>query len=282
MSFTPAGSSIHAGLSQSRLALSTRSAARASHSAGAPTRIACAIGLASLVAALAAATTVPAADATPTRPASGRIEGTVTISTTLAARRPRFRIYSDPGPGALPPAPPPAVEEIRNVVLYLNGSDARTPDAPGAAARAEMVQRDERFVPHVLPVLRGSTVRFPNDDDVFHNVFSLSAARTFDLGRYPKGNAKSVTFDRAGVVQVFCHIHSDMSAVVLVLDDPHFTTPNDAGRFTLADVPPGEYTLIAWHERIRPIQRTIHVVAGETTRADFDIPLPSGGEPTGR
>lgn len=264
-------------------ALPTRSAARASHSAGAPTRIACAIGLASLVAALAAATTVPAADATPMHRASGRIEGTVTISTTLAARRPRFRIYSDPGPGALPPAPPPAADEIRNVVLYLNAPDAETHDAtPPASARAEMVQRDERFVPHVLPVLRGSTVRFPNDDDVFHNVFSLSTARTFDLGRYPKGNAKSVTFDRAGVVQVFCHIHSDMSAVVLVLDDPHFTTANESGHFTLADVPPGEYTLVAWHERIRPIQRTIRVVAGETTRADFDIPLPSGGEPTGR
>lgn len=215
--------------------------------------------------------------------ATGRIEGEVVISTALSNRRPRFRIYSDPGPGALPPAAPPAADEIRNVVLYLNASDAGTHDAtPPASAHVEMVQRDERFVPHVLPVLRGTTVRFPNDDDVFHNVFSLSTARTFDLGRYPKGNAKSVTFDRAGVVQVFCHIHSDMSAVVLVLDDPHFTTPNESGHFTLADVPPGEYTLVAWHERIRPIQRTIRVVAGETTRTDFDIPLPSGGEPTGR
>jgi plastocyanin len=210
-------------------------------------------------------------------PATGRIEGDVVISTALSTRRPRFRIYADPGPGARPPAP--EASEIRNVVLYLQNAPA-TDAAP--EAHASMRQDAERFAPHVLPVLRGTTVDFPNADDVFHNVFSLSSARTFDLGRYPKGSAKAVTFEKSGVVQVFCHIHSDMSAVILVLDNPYFTVPSPAGRYAIENVPPGEYTVIGWHERIKPVTRTVRVTAGETTKLDFNIPLPNGGETASR
>jgi hypothetical protein len=121
--------------------------------------------------------------------------------------------------------------------------------------------------------VRGARVEFPNQDPLFHNVFSLSAARTFDLGRYPEGTSKSVVFDRAGVVQVFCHIHSDMSAIVLVLENPFFAVP-DSGRYVIAGVPAGDYRLTAWHERIRPIVHPVHVVAGETTRLDLNIPIP--------
>ena len=217
------------------------------------------------------ATPAPAAPAP--RVATGRIEGEVVISTALSSRRPRFRIYSDPGSGGRPPAT--ESDEIRNVVLYVQS--AGTPDTVRPAS-ALMQQDDERFTPHVLPVLRGSTVEFPNADDVFHNVFSLSSARTFDLGRYPKGSAKSVTFEKSGVVQVFCHIHSDMSAVILVLDNPHFAVPSSAGRYSIDGVPPGEYTVVGWHERIKPVSRTVNVVAGRTSRLDFNIPLPSGGE----
>ena len=230
-----------------------------------------ALALVGLIAMLPSSPSAPAA--TPAPRATGRIEGEIVISSALASRRPRFRIYADPGPGSRPPAP--ETDEIRNVVLYVQ-------DAPGApqapSAHAAMTQDDERFTPHVLPVLRGTTVDFPNADDVFHNVFSLSSARTFDLGRYPKGSAKSVTFDRSGVVQVFCHIHSDMSAVILVLDNPYFAQPARTGRYTIEDVPPGEYTVVGWHERIKPVMRTVRVVAGETARLDFNIPLPSGGE----
>jgi plastocyanin len=231
-----------------------------------------ALALCGLIATLPASSpSTPVAAVTPR--ATGRIEGEVVISTALSNRRPRFRIYADPGPGSRPPAR--EQHEIRNVVVYLQ--NAPTVDRP-PSAHATMTQDDERFIPHVLPVLRGTTVDFPNADDVFHNVFSLSSARTFDLGRYPKGSAKSVTFDRSGVVQVFCHIHSDMSAVVLVLDNPHFAQPAATGRYVIEDVPPGEYTVVGWHERIRPVTRTVRVVAGETARLDFNIPLPSGGE----
>jgi plastocyanin len=231
-----------------------------------------ALALVGLIAMLPASSP-PTPAATPVHRATGRIEGEVVISSALSSRRPRFRIYADPGPGSRPPAP--ETNEIRNVVLYVQSAPAA--DTP-SSTHAAMRQDDERFTPHVLPVLRGTTVDFPNADDVFHNVFSLSSARTFDLGRYPKGSAKSVTFDRGGVVQVFCHIHSDMSAVILVLENAYFAQPARSGRYVIEDVPPGEYTVVGWHERIKPVMRTVRVVAGETARLDFNIPLPSGGE----
>ena len=259
--------------------MSPRAARVSARQAGALPRIVCVIALFGLIAALAAASSLPAIELPSSHrqlaSAAGRIEGEVTISTTLSARRPRFRIYADPGPGSRPPAAAPEAAEIRNVVLYLEHVPVLE---AGTATRATMRQEDERFAPHVLPVLAGTTVDFPNGDDVFHNVFSLSSAKTFDLGRFPKGSAKSVQFDRSGVVQVFCHIHSDMSAVVLVLDNAFHTVPAANGRYTLDGVPPGEYTIVGWHERIKPISRTVRVVAGETARLDFNIPLPRGGE----
>ena len=214
--------------------------------------------------------------------ATGRIEGAVEISSTLASRRPRFRIYADPGTGSLPPAAPRDLlaAELRNVVIYLEGDALK--NAKGApATHASMAQRDERFVPHVLPILAGTTVDFPNQDDVFHNVFSLSSAaapgeKGFDLGRYPKGSSKSWTFERQGTVLVYCHIHSDMNAVVLVLPNPFFTIPDDDHRFVIDGVPEGDYTIVGWHQRAKTVVHRVHVVAGKTSRIDFNIPLPPG------
>lgn len=222
----------------------------------------------------------------PTRTATGRIEGTVEISTVLSARRPQFRPYAEPGSGSLPPAAPrdPIAAELRNVVVYLEGDSLRL---AGWAAQVEarrhgsIAQHDERFTPHVVAVVQGGTVDFPNEDDVFHNVYSLSSAagpRGFDLGRYPQGSSRSATFTRAGTVSVFCHIHSDMTAIVLVLTNPFFASPGDDHHFVIDDVPEGDYTIVGWHERIKPpITRRIHVTAGQTTPVDFNIPLPQGG-----
>jgi plastocyanin len=214
----------------------------------------------------------------PAKPATGRIQGTVEISTALSARRPQFRIYAEPGSGSTPPAAPrdQIAAEMKNVVIYLDGPAGPSPEA----AHATMAQRDERFLPHVLPVVQGTVVDFPNDDDVYHNVFSLSSAAGkggFDLGRYPKGASKSWTFDRAGTVQVFCHIHSDMSAVVLVLGNPFFASPDESRHYAIDGVPEGDYTVVGWHERIKPVTRKVHVTAGQTTTVDFNIPLPQGG-----
>ena len=243
------------------------------------------------MAALILATTTAVArpgSPTPAR-ATGRIAGTVEISTALSTRRPRIRIYSEPGSGAVPPSVPSAREaaaaEMRNVVLYLEGDSAQLAVADSRAEnrrRNSIAQRDEHFVPHVLPVVQGSTVEFPNEDDFYHNVFSLSAAagpKGFDLGRYPKGRSRSITFTRPGTVEVFCHIHTDMSAIVLVLSNPFFASPDNDHHFVIDDVPEGDYTIVGWHERIKPIMRRIHVTAGQTTPANFNIPLPQGGGP---
>jgi plastocyanin len=151
--------------------------------------------------------------------------------------------------------------------------NAAPPDAAPTAAPA-LRQRDQRFVPHVLPVLAGTTVEFPNDDPIFHNVFSLSRAGTFDLGRYPKGSSRSRRFSSAGIVQVFCHIHADMSGYIVVLDNPFFVVPDAQGHFALDGVPPGDYRLVAWHERIRPIVTVVHVESGRTTALRIRVPLP--------
>jgi plastocyanin len=241
--------------------------------------------LAALLLLLGAAAAPPRTVATRLPPTVGRIEGAVVISNTLAARRPQFRIYNEPGTGGIPPAPPrdPLAAELHNVVIYLDGDTTRLPAPPERMERARhgtMAQRDERFVPHVLPVLVGAKVEFPNEDDVYHNVFSLSTAagpNGFDLGRYPKGESRTVTFERPGTVQVFCHIHSDMSASVLVLQNPYFTQPSDDHRYAIDGVPEGDYTIVGWHDRAKPVVRRVHVTAGQTSTVDFNIPVPPGG-----
>jgi plastocyanin len=212
-------------------------------------------------------------------PAPGGLVGTVTVGSAISSRSMRYRIYPESNP--LQPLPPVAFEgeqeEVENVVVYLESApEAPTPARPSRPYVIEQVQ--ERFVPHVLPVLQGSVVEFPNNDPIFHNVFSLSSARTFDLGRYPQTSSKSVRFDRPGVVKVFCHIHSDMSAVVFVLDNPYFTKPAADGSFRIDDVPPGEYTVVAWHERAQPTSRQVVIAAGQATVVDFSIPLDPEGE----
>jgi plastocyanin len=135
----------------------------------------------------------------------------------------------------------------RRSVVYLD-------PAPRAAfdtreeLRPRMDQRNETFFPHVLAIVAGSTVDFPNSDQTYHNVFSLSKTRSFDLGRYAVGRSKSVRFDRPGIVRVFCDIHSHMSAFILVFSHRYFSVVDHEGRYRLENVPPGTYTVVAWNE----------------------------------
>jgi plastocyanin len=203
---------------------------------------------------------------------TGRIEGVASIANSLVVPRARVRVYDEPG---TPPAKTHRdAYPLANVVLYLESTPAlRQATARAPAQAPELRQSGERFVPHVLAVRTGTTVQFPNDDPLFHNVFSLSRVKTFDLGRYPKGSSRPVTFGTAGVVPVFCHIHADMSAYVVVLDHPFFVTPDSAGHFALEGVPPGDYQLVAWHERIHPFTVPVHVDAGRTTTLDVRLPF---------
>ena len=226
---------------------------------------------AGLAAALLGGAQGPSAPLT-SRPQAGRLEGNVILTRELSARRPRFRLYSEHGGQATPAAATADTVEYGNVVIYLDSVPWSGAAAP-AGTMLRMRQVNEAFTPHVLPVLVGSTVQFPNDDPFFHNVFSLSSTRTFDLGRFPQGSSKGVTFERPGLVQVFCHIHSDMNGVILVRDNPYFVVPDDRGRFAIDGVPAGDYQAVAWHERIRPVSTTVRIRDGETTGIEFQIPL---------
>jgi len=188
----------------------------------------------------ASALAVSLAGGAPAAAADGTIKGTVDVRRSLQATEAR---PAAAGLGAAPRRP----VEFRPAVVYLEKAPGGAFELP-EAGRASMDQRDQTFVPHVLAITVGTTVEFPNSDLTFHNVFSLSKTKSFDLGRYSRGKSKSVRFDRPGVVQVFCDIHSHMSAYVLVFAHRYFAVTDRAGAFTISGVPPGTYTLAVWHE----------------------------------
>jgi hypothetical protein len=204
----------------------------------------------------------------PTEP--GSIQGVAILAPRLTSQHRRVRIYAEPG--AESAAPPATENPLENVVIYLE-EGPRGPIPPRGPSEPAMRQHGERFVPHVLPIVVGTAVAFPNDDPIYHNVFSLSGTKSFDLGRYSRGQSRTVTFNKAGVVQVFCHIHADMSGYIIVLGNVLFTKPDSAGRFAIEGVPPGDYRLVAWHERIRPISQQVRVSAGRMTEVRVSIPL---------
>jgi plastocyanin len=168
------------------------------------------------------------------------------------------------------PKPRSPAPETKNVIVYVEGTKPATPPVP---MRARISQRDEQFLPQVTAITVGSTVDFPNDDPFFHNVFSLSKARTFDLGRYPTGKSRSVTFATPGVVKVFCDIHSHMTALVMVFDHPWFAIPDEEGAFTLPQVPSGELTVVAWHERIGERREQITLAPRGVAKLSFTLPV---------
>jgi plastocyanin len=202
---------------------------------------------------------------TATAQPAGTISGSVKL--TSAARAPLGAAAY--GRRGVPPKPAAVGPETQKVVVFLADAKAGTPQP----MRAKIRQRGEQFLPPVTVVTTGSVVEFPNEDPFFHNVFSLSKARTFDLGRYPSGESRERSFPTPGIVKVYCDIHSQMSALIMVLNHNWFTIPTEAGAFTLAAVPAGDYTLVAWHERIGEQRQRIRVTAGETTRTIFSLPV---------
>ena len=138
--------------------------------------------------------------------------------------------------------------------------------------RSRIDQRNETFVPRVLAIVAGTTVDFPNSDVTYHNVFSFSKTRSFDLGRYAVGRSRSVRFDRPGIVRVFCDIHSHMSAFVLVFAHRYFAVTDEDGDYRIDDIPPGTYTVSAWRES-DPLQsrRVVATEEGGTTELHFPI-----------
>jgi plastocyanin len=137
--------------------------------------------------------------------------------------------------------------DFSGVVIWLEPVVGKA--ALPAPSRARMIQKNKTFSPHVLAIPTGATVDFPNLDPIFHNVFSTYNGQPFDLALYRPGTSKSVTFTHSGIVRVFCNIHSNMSAIIAVLDTPHYDISKRNGNFEFHDVPAGEYYVHVFHER---------------------------------
>ena len=132
-------------------------------------------------------------------------------------------------------------------------------------------QKGATFIPHVTPIVVGTTIEWPNQDDIFHNVFSISEAKQFDLELYKSPEVKRVPFDKPGRVDVFCSIHTTMNCVILVLENPWFALSDAKGAYTITNVPPGTYTLKAWHERLPSATKEVVVPKNGDVKADFTL-----------
>ena len=166
-------------------------------------------------------------------------------------------------------------DDLRDFVVYIEGRVGPVEPAPPEPARVittrKISQKGAVFSPHVLPVVVGTTVEWPNLDDVFHNVFSMSEAKPFDLGLYKHPEIKRVTFDQPGRIDIFCSIHKAMNCIILVLENPYFGAADERGRYLIAGVPAGTYQLKAWHERLPSQRREIVVPENGDVRADFTL-----------
>lgn len=208
------------------------------------------------------------------QPAPGAVSGRIRVTSKLTRKRITVPQVYERG-SALPVVDASSnvaidlKDELRRVVVFI--------DTPGLAAlpvRAIMDQRQRRFEPELVVVPVGSTVSFPNSDPIFHNVFSLSSAKSFDLGNYSAGQSRSVTFSKPGLVQLHCHLHPNMSGAILVTPNSLATQPDAAGDFSLAGLPPGRYQLVAWHKSAGFFRRSIEIRRnGVPLTIDFEIPL---------
>lgn len=158
---------------------------------------------------------------------------------------------------------------VGDAVLWLEGVPAGADSAVALPPRPKLAQVDQCFMPRVVTVPVGGTVDFPNMDPIYHNVFSVSATRRFDLGKYPKGHSKSVMFPKAGVVNVYCDIHSDMAAFVIVTPNRAAAQPRADGAWTLPDVPPGRYVLHVWHPDFGTFEREVDLGTSRTLALSF-------------
>jgi plastocyanin len=155
-------------------------------------------------------------------------------------------------------------------VIYLVPEAQSSPVThTGSGRRVVLDQRNLMFYPQVLAIERGTTVFFPNNDEVFHNVFSYSSPKQFDLGRYPKGQFRSVRFNEPGIVRLYCDIHAHMNAVIIVLEYPFFASPNDSGEYTIPNVPAGSYTAHFWYGRNLIDTRSIQIETNKIHILDF-------------
>jgi plastocyanin len=221
---------------------------------------------------LRAAAAVSFAVLCPSLAEAGDVRGTIVIERKLT----RANVTASAGvyqrgtavPLGLDAESDPLIFERSHVAVYVEGP------AKAASKPVQVVieQRERRFTPDLVVIPAGSTVSFPNFDPIFHNVFSLSKAKNFDLGNYPKGATRVVTFSSPGIVAVYCHLHPNMAASIVVTPNAWTARAAANGSFTLKDLPPGTYTVVAWHKAAGTFRQTVTV--GPTGDAEVKFTLP--------
>ena len=192
------------------------------------------------------------------------LRGTLTVPAA-----PPVEHHMNPYPGrahSMPSHRMVARGAVHDAVLWIERIPAAADSALAHASRSrpKLAQLEQRFVPRVVPVAIGGKVDFPNQDPIYHNVFSVSATRRFDLGKFSKGQSRSVTFPKAGVVNVYCDIHSDMAASIVVTPNHAFTQPAADGSYALPELPTGKYTLRVWHPDFGKFEREVDL-SGDLT-----------------
>jgi plastocyanin len=207
-------------------------------------RLAAGVGVAIFLAALG--TTAPLR----ARAESGAIEGRVALY--------RKKLFGKPE----------RAREVRDVIVYVTGFAGSAP----SGARATLDQKDEQFAPRLLPIVAGQEVAFPNRDRIYHNVFSVSPVKSFDLGQYKSSDPpRRERFEHPGLVPVYCNIHPHMIAYVVVLENAAYALAAPDGSFAIRGVPVGRHTLYAWTPGAEPVRREVEVSAGVMARADFEL-----------
>ena len=225
-------------------------------------RTACRYVLLSMRAALASSLSCLLAFATACA-SSGIIRGTV------SAVAPSESTVPTPEPSGRIRAP----SSVLDAVVYVERIPLRVESKLAAPPTAHFEMRSQAFWPRVLVVPVGTSVEFSNRDNLFHHVFSVSPTKPFDLGRYGQGKSNRVTFNKPGLINVYCNLHPSMAAYVLVAPNRAFARPDSSGRFVLPTLPPGQYVVNVWHPDFPAVSRVVTVVGGR--EADLNVTLGS-------
>lgn len=202
---------------------------------------------------------------------AGEVRGAIIVKKKLTMRAvaPQVNTYErGPAVASAADSEDALAYERTHTVVFLEGELP-----PASPVTREMRQKDRAFGPDLVVVPAGSSVSFPNLDPIFHNVFSLSKPRSFDLGNYSKGQTRTVEFAKTGIVLVNCRLHTNMSAVIVVTPNGYYAAPDSNGNFAIPDVPEGDYTVVAWHKAAGFLRKKIAVSNASPVKIDFLIPL---------
>jgi plastocyanin len=208
---------------------------------------------------------------------AGDVHGRALVTRRLSKKTLSPIVYNLRGTATpLAPRDTEPVNEFDRMVVILEPDKSASKPSPKPPVTETLNQQGARFEPDLIVVPTGSTVEFPNLDPIFHNVFSLSKVQPFDLGYYPEGQSRAVKFNSPGVVQVYCHIHANMYAAIVVTASPWFQKPSPDGSFSFSNVPAGRYRLTAWH-KIAGLHK-VNVEVPETGAVDVTIRVPVDAE----